>query len=337
MTKDLESWLKLTEETPIDPDLRICDPHHHFRYRADFHYLLDDLLSDIDQGDNICKTVFIQCHVWYRETGPEELKPLGETEAVQRIAEQCARDKRTRIDVAAGIVCYADLTRGSRVTTVLEAQLAASPNRLRGIRQVSAWDAFSDIIIPPSPGPGMLMNPRFREGFACLQRYNLNFDAWLFHPQLPELTDLARAFPDTSIVLDHIGGPLGVGPYSGKRQEVFREWKRDIADLATCPNVAVKLGGLGMPICGFGWQERPKPLGSEELAEAIAPYYLWCIEKFGAHRCMFESNFPVDKVSYSYTVMWNAFKRISRDFSQKERVALFHDTAAKVYRLSNGA
>ena len=167
-----------------------------------------------------------------------------------------------------------------------------------------------------------------------MQKYGLSFDAWLYHPQLTELADLVRAFPNVSIIVDHIGGLLGIGPYTGKREEVFQQWESGIAELAACPNVVVKLGGLGMPLCGFGWNERVTPPNSAELAEAMLPYYHSCIEQFGANRCMFESNFPVDKVSYSYTIMWNAFKRISRDFSPEERAALFYDTAVRVYRLT---
>jgi predicted TIM-barrel fold metal-dependent hydrolase len=182
--------------------------------------------------------------------------------------------------------------------------------------------------------PTIFSNPQFREGFAYLHKYNLSFDAWLYHTQLMELVGLANSFPDTPIILDHIGGPLGIGPYAGKREEVFQEWKQGIAALSLCPNVVVKLGGLGMPLTGFGWHEQPTPPNSAELAEAMAPYYNWCIDHFGADRCMFESNFPVDKLSYSYTTIWNAFKRISKDFSSTDQAALFHDTAVKVYRLS---
>ncbi len=180
-----------------------------------------------------------------------------------------------------------------------------------------------------------MLDTTFRQGFTCLQQYGLSFDAWLYHPQVPELVSLARAFPDVSIILDHVGGPLGIGPYAGKRDEVFQEWKQQITDLATCANVVVKLGGLAMSICGFGWHKRPAPPTSTELATAMAPYFEVCIEQFGVNRCMFESNFPVDKVSCSYTVLWNAFKRLSHGYSPAERAALFHDTAVRVYRLTN--
>jgi predicted TIM-barrel fold metal-dependent hydrolase len=339
MVSEVEARLALTREEALEPDLPICDPHHHLwdrpdqRDRPGSRYLLEELMQDIAGGHNIVQTVFVECRSMYRKEGPPEMQPVGETEFVQGIAAQSASGLYGTTYVAAGIVSFADLTLGAEVAPVLEAHIAASRNRFRGIRHSSAWDASPEITSYRSPPRGLLLDAKFRKGFSCLQRYGLSFDAWLYHPQLMELTDLAKAFPDTPIVLDHVGGPLGVGAYAGKREEAFQVWKRSIAELAACPNVSVKLGGLGMPICGFGWHERATPPNSAELAEAMAPYYLWCIEKFRVERCMFESNFPVDKRSYSYTVMWNAFKRISREFSPEERTWLFHDTAARVYRL----
>ncbi len=271
----------------------------------------------------------------YRADGPEELRVVGETEFVQGIAAQSASGQYGTTRVAAGIVSHADLTLGAAVAAVLEAHIAASINRFRGIRHSSVWDASADIRPYMNPPKGLLLDSKFREGFGCLQKYGLSFDAWLYHPQLTELADLARAFPDTRIIVDHIGGLLGIGPYAGKREEVFQQWKNGITELSTCPNVIVKLGGLGMPVCGFGWNERTTPPNSTELAEAMTPYYLECIEQLGVDRCMFESNFPVDKVSYSYSVMWNAFKSISADFSPEEKAALFHNTAMRVYRLES--
>jgi L-fuconolactonase len=267
----------------------------------------------------------------YNTEAPEALRPVGETEFVSAMTRKNARSQHGTVRVAAGIVAFADLTLGPAVVPVLEAHLAAS-RRVRGIRQITTYEANSDVIRSTAV-PGTLLNPAFRAGFTRLRDYNLSFDAWLYHTQLPELLDLARAFPDTTIILDHIGGPLLIGPYALRRGEVFGEWQKGIAALSVCPNVYVKLGGLGMPFCGFGWSERDVPPGSAELAEAMAPFYLWCIEKFGCGRCMFESNFPVDKRSYSYTVLWNAFKLIARGFSPGERAALFHDTAVKAYRL----
>jgi predicted TIM-barrel fold metal-dependent hydrolase len=262
------------------------------------------------------------------------MQPIGETELVRGIADHCVSDQDGKTVVAAGIVGFADLTLGVRVATVLEAHIAAGRGRFRGIRHSSCWDESPDIR-SKAKTPGLLMNPKFREGFAYLQRYDLSYDAWLYHTQLMELVDLARAFPETLIILNHVGAPLGMGPYAGKRAEVFQEWKHRIATLAMCPNVVVKLGGLGPPRFGFGWHKQSTPPSSAEVAEAMEPYFLWCIERFGTSRCMFESNFPTDKVSYSYTVVWNAFKRFSKDFSSQERAALFHDTAVRVYRLGN--
>lgn len=342
-----EAWLRLMREDPLDPTRPICDPHHHLwdhpetipedrlreSHRHVRHYLLRELCADLGGGHNIVQTVFIECRSMYRQAGPPELRPIGETEFVQGIAAQSASGQYGHTRVAAGIVGFADLTLGRAVAPVLEAHIAASPQRFRGIRYTSTWDASTEINSRVTT-PTVFSSPTFREGFAYLHNYNLSFDAWLYHPQLMELAGLAKAFPDTPIILDHIGGPLGIGPYAGTREAVFQTWKRGIATLSRCPNVVVKLGGLGMPLMGFGWHERPTPPSSTELAEAVAPYYTWCIDHFGADRCMFESNFPVDKLSCSYTIIWNAFKRIAQEFSPPEQTALFHDTAVKVYRLS---
>jgi predicted TIM-barrel fold metal-dependent hydrolase len=347
MSNQREEWLKATAEEPLEPDLPICDPHHHLwdhpetipddqvpaSHRHMRHYLLQDLLKDTGGGHNILKTVFIECRALYRKDGPVPMRSVGEIEFVRGIAAQSASGLYGETAVAAGIVGFADLTLGNAVAPVLEAQLAAGGGRLRGIRNISTWDASSEINSRVQT-PDLLADPKFREGFACLHKYNLSFDAWLYHTQLAGLADLARAFPETPVILDHIGGFLGIGPYQGKRNEVFQQWEKGITELAACPNVVVKLGGLGMPLSGFDWHERPVPPGSNELAEAMAPYYLSCIERFGVDRCMFESNFPVDRISYSYTVLWNALKRISKGFSPGERASLFQDTAVRVYRLA---
>ncbi|MEW6185897.1 MAG: amidohydrolase family protein [Thermodesulfobacteriota bacterium] len=333
--------LTATKEEILDPELPICDPHHHLwdrpgiRIRTGSRYLLEELLEDINSGHNITQTVFVECLSMYREDGPTAIKPVGETEFVQGIAAQSASGIYGQTRIAAGIVGHADLTLGQSVAQVLESHLEASKNRFRGIRHSVASDASGTILSYMNPPPGLLLDSKFRQGFGLLDHYGLSFDAWLYHPQIPELTNLARAFPETQIILDHIGGVLGIGPYVGKRDEVSQHWKKGISELSTCPNVAVKLGGLGMPLCGFGWSEQNPPPDSTRLAESMAPYYHWCIERFGVDRCMFESNFPVDKVSYSYGVMWNTFKRVCQGFSAAEKTALFHDTAVRVYRLPN--
>ena len=329
---DQTPWLERTVEEALEPELEICDPHDHLWDYPDSRYLVDEFLADTGTGHRVTQTVFVECLNAYRADGPDELRPVGETDYVEQLAATSdATGNTTR--VAAGIVGFADLSRGAAVRPVLEAHLEAS-KRFRGIRHVSAWDASDQIRNAHTNPPEQLLAKReFREGFACLHALGLSFDAWLYHRQLPELTELARAFPETAIVLDHIGGPIGIGPYAGKREEIFDAWHQDIATLAQCDNVTVKLGGLTMSSAGFRWHKRDTPPGSEELAEVMGPYYRHCIEQFGANRCMFESNFPVDRLSCSYAVLWNAFKRLSRDYSEAERAALFHDTAARVYRL----
>jgi L-fuconolactonase len=322
----------MLKETALEPDLPICDPHHHLRERANDRYFLEEFIQDTATGHNIVATVCVENRAMYRNDGPEHLKPIGETEFFDSVAAQAAADTKPSTAVAAGIVGHANLSLGEVVSEVLEAHLAVSPTRFRGVRHSTTWDE-SDTI--RSDGPrGLLADRTFRRGFGCLERYGLSFDAWLYHPQLPDLVELARAFPAVTIVLDHIGGPLGVGPYKGKRDEVFQAWSKGIAELSNCPNVAIKLGGFGSTRSGYDWHERGIQPGSVELANTMAPYLDFCIEKFGVHRCMFESNFPVDKASYSYVAIWNAFKRISQKFSAAERKALFHDTAMRFYRLA---
>lgn len=327
-----QEWLQLTVEAPFDPSLPICDPHHHFWNRPGEEYLLADLLQDVRSGHNIVSTVFVECREMWRKDGPEMLRPVGETEFVERIVGP--RRKHGDTAVAAGVVAFADLTLGAEVAPVLEAHLAAGPDRVRGIRHSCTWDANPEVkTATPGIPSGLMGEESFRVGLACLKRYSLSFEAWLYHPQLLEFASLARAIPEVPMVLNHVGGLLGVGPYAGKRDEVFSVWQRGIAAVAACPNVVVKLGGLGMVRCGFGWHLRPTPPTSSELVDATAPYYLFCIEQFGPDRCMFESNFPVDKISYSYGVLWNSFKLMTQEFSPAERAALFHDTAARFYRL----
>lgn len=335
-TNEHKEWLNLTVENAIDPDLPICDPHHHLWDRPNDRYLLNEFLQDAGGGHNIVQTVFVQVSAMYRKYGPQEMKPVGETEFIAGIAAQSASEEYGNT-IIAGIVGFADLTLGSAVAPVLEAHIAASGNRFRGVRHGAAWDASvgsKTWIGPRTPAvKGLMSDAKYREGLACLQKHGLSYDAWVHHPQLMELVDLAKGLPDLIIIVNHTGGPLGIGPYAGKRTEVFQDWKRGISALAKYPNVYMKLGGLGVPSRGFGWDGAPKPPGSIELSEQMAPYYRTCIELFGANRCMFESNFPPDKISYSYTVMWNAFKRITKDYSPAERAALFYDTAVKAYRL----
>ena len=334
---DLAAWLaKRPTEAALEPDLPIIDPHHHFwdtPHRG--QYFLPHLLADIGGGHNIVSTVFLECQAMYRKGGAPEMAPVGEVEFVNGIAAMSASGNYGPCRVAEAIVGHADLTLGARVREVLEAQMAVGGGRFRGIRYGVSWDAHPSIqnfvsrVIPPH----IVLDKTFREGFAQLAKLGLSFESWQYHPQLPDAIDLARAFPDTTIILNHVGGVLGVGPYSGRRQEILAGWRRDIAELAKCPNVNVKLGGIGMTSFGFNFHEQDTPPSSEELASAWRQYVEPCIESFGVERCMFESNFPPDKQSGGYTELWNAFKRITANASAAEKKALYSGTAARVYRL----
>ena len=332
-------WLELTTENTLEPEIPICDPHHHFWDRRTAlipyqRYLLDELLADIDSGHNVQSTVFVETKWMYRSDGPEEMRPVGEVEFVQGLAAASASGLYGPARAAAAIVGHANLNLGERVEPVLEALQAASPNRLRGIRHSVTWDPHPEVENTAAHKlEGQLSDKKFRTGARALAQMGLSFEAWLYFPQLPELAEFARAVPDLSIVLNHVGGLLRVGPYADRDEEVLAIWRSGISAVADCPNVNIKLGGIGMPQTGFDWHDRNKPPGSEELAESMAPFMTYCIEQFSPDRCMFESNFPVDKMSYSYNVLYNAFKRLSKGFSPAERNAMFHDTAARIYRL----
>ena len=332
-----EDWLALTREEVLEPDLAIVDPHHHLWDFPTHRYLLPDLLADTDSGHKIESTVFIECTAFYRADGPSELRTLGETEFANGIAAMSASGAHGPTRVAAGIVGLVDLTIGGRAEEVLRAHMAAAGPRFKGIRYCAGWEDKSEQIHNShnNPPPRVYRDhAKFREGFATLRGLGLSFDAWLYHPQLGDLIDLARAFPEQPIVLDHVGGPLGLDWYADKRDEIFVGWKRDIQELAGCPNVCVKLGGLGMRINGFQFHHRERPPSSQDLADIWRPYMEVCIEAFGVTRCMFESNFPVDKISAPYAIYWNAFKRLAAGASVEEKAALFRETAKRFYRLA---
>jgi len=334
------AWLDLTQEETLEPDLPIVDPHHHLwdghrTHTLQARYLLDEMLADVGSGHNIRATVFIECGAMFRADGPEHLRCVGETEFVNGIAAMSASGGYGPTRIAAGIVGTAPLRQGDKpAAAALEAQIAAGNGRFRGIRVGASWDASPDVgNHRTEPGAGMYLDATFRAGFRHLRPLGLTFEAWCYHPQLPELLDLAKAFPETTIVLDHFGGPIGIGPYAGREDEVFETWRRSVRALAECPNVTAKLGGLAMAVNGFAWQDRPAPPSSRELMRRTRRYYETTIELFGVERCMFESNFPVDKISCGYNVLWNAFKRLTAGYSPAEKAALYHDTAARVYRL----
>ena len=343
-------------EAILEPELPIIDPHHHLWdwpaallaetptpehgfvtvLRRATRYLLPQFLADLNSGHNIRATVFVQCGAMYRADGPEAFKPVGETEFVNGVAAMSASGTYGPIRTCAGIVGHADLTAGAAVREVLEAHMNAARDRFRGIRHSASYDPDSTVLGPlVRVGAGLYRQKVFREGFAQLARYKLSFDAWLLEPQLPELIELAQAFPGTPVILDHVGTPLGIASYQGKREERFPVWRDNIRKLAALPNVQVKLGGLAMAFCRFPSFLQSPAASSMQLADEWRPYIETCIEAFGTDRCMFESNFPVDLGSCSYPVLWNAFKVLAKQYSAAEKTALFSGTAQRVYRLQS--
>jgi predicted TIM-barrel fold metal-dependent hydrolase len=330
-----DAWLaRQPSEALLDPALPIIDTHHHLWDRPDYRYFLDEFLADVRTGHNVVATVFVECHAMYRATGPEAFRPVGETEFVNGMAAMSASGLYGPTRVAAGIVGFADLTLGDRVEPVLEAHIQAGGGRFRGVRHSAAWDA-SPIIgnSRTSTGPHVMQQADFRAGLARLTALGLSLDAWVFHPQLADTIDLARTFPDATIIAGHVGGPLGYGPYAGQGDAVFAAWKAHITELARCPNVVMKLGGMMMRLAAYDYGALPAPPSSVEIAAYWRPYMETCIELFGPERCMFESNFPVEKMGTGWVSLWNAFKRIAAGASEAEKHALFSGTARRVYRL----
>ena len=339
-------------EPILEPELPIVDPHHHLWDRRTYaapaggehpfmtaiadarRYLLDELLADTGSGHNVVATVFVECGAFYSSDTTPDMAPVGETEFVNGVAAMSASGLYGDMRACKGIVSKADLLLGDAVKPVLEAHIRAGGGRFKGIRNSASWEADKEVLGPLNRvEAGLYLRDDFRAGFKHLAPMGLSFDAWLLEPQLPDVIDLARAFPDTTIVLDHVGTPLGRGSYEGKLPERFEGWKANIRELAKSPNVVVKLGGLAMAFCNFPSFLAEPRAPSEQLAEEWRPYIETCIEAFGHERSMFESNFPVDMGSCSYATLWNAFKRIAAGCSAAEKAALFNGAAAKAYRL----
>jgi predicted TIM-barrel fold metal-dependent hydrolase len=330
-TPGTNEWLDQVTEDIINPDQRIIDPHHHLWRREGRDYLLENLWDDTESGHNVTKTVFVECGAEYRTDGPEHLRVLGETEFVLGEAKRSRGTGKAEI---AGIVGRADLTLGDDVREVVEQHHEAGDGLFRGIRHAGARDPHPEALTIPGRAPeNLYSNPDFRVGMKVLGDLGFTYDTWHYHHQNQAFADLARAVPDTTMILDHFGTPLGVGPYAGKREEIFDQWKKDLREIAGCENVVAKIGGLAMPDNGFGWDNEAMPPSSDEFVEAQRRYYLHAIECFGPDRCMFESNFPVDRRSLSYPVLYNGLKKIVADFSDDEKDAMFYGTAARVYRL----
>jgi predicted TIM-barrel fold metal-dependent hydrolase len=331
-TPGSDQWRDSHTEDIVDPDRPIIDSHHHL-FKAGTRwgvYALEDLWADTDSGHNIEKTVFIDCRYSYRADGPERMKPVGETEAACEVAGESAKAEGKA--TIAGIVSHADLLLGEAVEPVMAAHTQAGRGLFRGIRHMGVFDS-TDSMPNTSLIPCPYGEASFRSGVRTIGRLGYTYDAFHFFHQNQDFCELAQACPDTKMILNHFAFPVGVGAYAGKQEEVFKHWKEGIAAVARCTNVVAKLGGLAMPECGFGWESREAPPTSDEFVEAQKRYYLHTIECFGPSRCMFESNFPVDKVSISYPVMWNGMKKIVADFFEDEKHEMFYGTAARVYRV----
>lgn len=327
-----QAWRDQVREDIIDPKRRIIDPHHHLWIRGQKQYTLAEFRSDTDTGHSIEKTVFIECRALYRNNGPQHLRCLGETEFVAEQAELSA-GQQGHCEIAA-IIPHADLTAGKEVLEVLEGHERLGKGRFRGIRHALAYAHHPEAMTIPSPRvKDLYKHQGFLDGVRLLGKMGLTYESWHYHYQNPEFADLARAVPDTQMILDHFGTPLGVGPYANQREEIFLQWKKDIAEIARCENVVAKLGGMAMPDNGFAWHTRETPATSDELVAAQRRYYLHTIECFGPDRCMLESNFPVDRRSISYPVVYNALKKMVDGFSESEKDAMFYGTAARVYNI----
>lgn len=324
------STVQIPREEIINPDRRICDAHHHLWDLPNQRYLVPELLDDLRSGHRVTSTIFVEWRSHYRASGPESLRPVGETE----FAAQSALTAPAGSGVCAAIVAHADLRLGDAVASVLVAHAEAGRGRFRGVRHVGTWDADANVRGGPEIAPpGLYRDASFRQGLAALSAQNLTFDAWVYQTQLDDLVDMAAALPSLPIVLNHCGGVLGTGPYAGNRRSLFAQWRSQMRRLAELPNVYLKLGGLGMARSGFGFHARAAGPSSKQVAAAWRPWIEAAIEDFGPARCMFESNFPVDRAACSYAVLWNAFKRITSGCSEEEKDALFHATAMRFYRI----
>jgi L-fuconolactonase len=324
-----QAWLDSVFEDVVDPDAPIIDPHHHlWPVGGSLPFGLAELEADLGSGHNVVDTVFVECGAAYDRSTGDAFAPVGETTFVTGEAE---RSDRT---VMGGIVAHADLRDAEHLDAVLDAHDEAGRGRFRGIRHAGSHALHPEVLTIPGGAPaGLYADSAFRAGVDRLGERGLTYDTWHYHYQNRDFLELARAVPGTTMVLDHFGTPLGVGPYESQREQIFQQWKSDIADIATCENVVAKIGGLAMPDNGFGWHTADRPPTSDEFIEAQGRYYLHTIEQFGPERCMFESNFPVDRFSLSYRTVWNAFKKLVADFSADERDAMLRGTAARVYRL----
>ena len=327
-------WLQKQVTEPIlEPDLPIVDTHYHVIDLPGFRYLADELSADLSSGHRVEASVFVEAQTRYRKDGPEALRPVGETEFVAQMSGPTGTGLKEPPRLGSGIVGFADLTLGAGVEEVLAAHIEAGGGRFKGIRYATALDESPEIVAHNKARRGVMQENGFRAGLRVLGAMGLSFDAWVFFHQLDEVAQIAQAFPELNIVVGHCGGPLGYGPYVGRREEVLATWRTNMAALAKYPNISVKLGGVLMRLATYDYLNVEVPLSSEALAGCLRPHITGCIELFGAERCMFESNFPVEKMVTGYAVLWNAFKRITADATLTEKLSLYSGTAKHIYRL----
>jgi predicted TIM-barrel fold metal-dependent hydrolase len=334
-----DAWLAQVNEVVIEPELPICDAHHHLWTHREGspvpQYLLEAFLSDINTGHHIVSTVFVDSNTAYRTSGPKGEAPIGEVVFANDVAERAASGRYGKTRVASAVISHADMRLGSGAGPVLDAMIAAAPKRFRGIRHAVAYD--EDPALPrhrDAPRPFLLGDETFRQGISEIDKRGLIYECYLWHPQLPELADLARAFPTLTIVLNHCGGPIGVGHYQNDRRGAMELWQQGMTALAACENVVVKIGGVNMIVSGHEWHKRDAPPGSDEMLDAAGPYVEYSIARFGVDRCLFESNYPSERRSCGYGPLWNFFKKLTKGFSAEDKARLYHDNAVRIYRIS---
>ena len=336
-----QEWLAQISEEIIDPEQRIIDPHHHLWPGASIdssdnfnQYLLEDLWADTSSGHNVTNTIFIDCSQCYWDSTDQALNPVGETEFVKKIADESKVDPKQA--TISGIVGHVDMLLGFEAERVLEKHLEIGQELFKGIRHAGGWDPHPDVRNSHHNAcEGLYLLPNFLDGLQTLAKLGYVFEAWQYHHQIPQITELAKQFPDLIIILNHFSGPLGIGPYENKHADIFPQWQKDLKELSLHENVFAKLGGLAMPVNGFGFHIQDKPPTSDEFILKQKAYYETALEYFTPKRCMFESNFPVDKTSISYPVLWNAFKKLATSYSASEKDQLFYKTASTVYRITD--
>ena len=329
-----EDWLALHQEEILDPERLIVDTHHHMGDKPGARYLFPDLLADMKTGHNVRATVFMEWRSMYRRLGPMEMRPVGEVEFINGIAAQAASGNYGPHYACSAIIGNADLALGDRVEPVLQAMMQAGGKRFRGVRPTIKWHASKDVNpVAFSAPPDLMLHANFQQGARCLGRLGLSLEVWAYHTQLRDVLELARAVPETTIILNHFGGPIRNGPYVRQHDAVFADLTTALKALAQMPNVFLKLGGLGTWSAGFAFNERERPPSSAELATAWRPFFELALDIFGANRCVLESNFPVDKRMFSYPVLWNAFKRLAQAATEAEKTAMFSGTAMAIYRI----